>query len=126
MLIRQRPGSAKGVVFLTVEDEHGVANLVVFERIAARDRAALVSGRLLIAEGRVEREVAQAEVPITHLIVERLIDRSDLLSRLVEIDGGATRTRTGRRRRSAGPTRCGGPSPAASARSQLPGSRDFR
>ena len=87
VLIRQRPGSAKGVVFLTVEDEHGVANLVVFERIAARDRAALVSGRLLIAEGRVEREVAQAEVPITHLIVERLIDRSDLLSRLVEIDG---------------------------------------
>ena len=90
MLIRQRPGSAKGVVFLTVEDEHGVANLVVFERIAARDRAALVSGRLLIAEGRVEREVAQAEVPITHLIVERLLDRSDLLSRLVEIDGDAT------------------------------------
>ena len=90
VLIRQRPGSAKGVVFLTVEDEHGVANLVVFERIAARDRAALVSGRLLIAEGRVEREVAQAEVPITHLIVERLIDRSDLLSRLVEIEDGDT------------------------------------
>ena len=88
VLIRQRPGSAKGVVFLTVEDEHGVANLVVFERIAARDRAALVSGRLLIAEGRVEREVEQAEVPITHLIVDRLVDRSDLLSRLVEIDGG--------------------------------------
>jgi len=88
VLIRQRPGSAKGVVFLTVEDEHGVANLEVFERIAARDRAALVSGRLRIAEGRVEREVAQAEVPITHFIVERLVGRSDLLSRLVEIDGG--------------------------------------
>ena len=117
VLIRQRPGSAKGVVFLTVEDEHGVANLVVFERIAARDRAALVSGRLLIAEGRVEREVAQAEVPITHLIVERLIDRSDLLSRLVEIEAAPPRTRTGRRRRSAAPTRCGAPSPAASARS---------
>lgn len=89
MLIRQRPGSAKGVVFLTVEDEHGAANLVVFKRIAARDRAALISGRLLIAEGRVEREVAQAEVPITHLIVERLIDRSDLLNRLSEVDAGA-------------------------------------
>ncbi|TDH59357.1 hypothetical protein E2C06_27710 [Dankookia rubra] len=66
VLIRQRPGSANGAIFLNVEDEHRVANLVVvFEWIAARDRAALVSGRLLIAEGRVEREVAPAEVPIT-------------------------------------------------------------
>jgi error-prone DNA polymerase len=87
VLIRQRPGSAKGIVFLTIEDEHGVANLVVYEQIARRDRAALVAGRLLIAEGRVEREVEHAEVPITHLVVRRL-DRSDLLNRLVEIDNG--------------------------------------
>jgi DNA polymerase III alpha subunit len=83
VLIRQRPGSAEGIVFLTIEDEHGVANLVVYEQIAMRDRAALVSGQLLIAEGRVEREVEHAEVPITHLIVRRLLDRSDLLNRLV-------------------------------------------
>ncbi|MFC7477983.1 error-prone DNA polymerase [Dankookia sp. GCM10030260] len=124
VLIRQRPGSAKGVVFLTVEDEHGVANLVVFERIAARDRAALVSGRLLVAEGRVEREVEQAEVPITHLIVERLIDRSDLLSRLAEIDGnttdqGWTEKTLGRADEVRRPE-------PGSRPPKLPGSRDFR
>jgi error-prone DNA polymerase len=124
VLIRQRPGSAKGVVFLTVEDEHGVANLVVFERIAARDRAALVSGRLLVAEGRVEREAAQAEVPITHLIVDRLLDRSDLLSRLVEIGGdtpdqGWTEKALGRADEVRRPE-------PGSSRPKLPGSRDFR
>ena len=125
VLIRQCPGSAKGVVFLTVEDEHGVANLVVFERIAARDRAELVSGRLLIAEGRVEREVAQAEVPITHLIVERLVDRSDLLSRLVEIDAGATPDQDWTEKAPGRADEVRRPEPG-SQRPKLPGSRDFR
>src|SRR4051812_23552892 len=125
VLIRQRPGSAKGVVFLTVEDEHGVANLVVFERIAARDRAALVAGRLLIAEGRVEREVAQAEVPITHLIVERLVDRSDLLSRLVEIDSSTTPDRDWTEKALGRADEVRRPEPG-SQRPKLPGSRDFR
>jgi error-prone DNA polymerase len=101
-----------------------VANLVVFERIAARDRAALVSGRLLIAEGRVEREVEQVEVPITHLIVDRLIDRSDLLSRLTEIgnriiqDQGWTEKALGRANEARRPE-------PGSQRPKLPGSRDF-
>jgi error-prone DNA polymerase len=125
VLIRQRPGSAKGVVFLTVEDEHGVANLVVFEQIAARDRAALVSGRLLIAEGRVEREFEQAEVPITHLIVERLIDRSDLLSRLVEIDSNATSDHDWTEKALGRADEVRRPEPG-SQRPKLPGSRDFR
>lgn len=89
VLMRQRPGSARGIVFLTIEDEHGVGNLVVYPNVAARDRAVLVAGRLLIAEGRVEREVAHAEVPITHLIVRRLIDRSDLLDSVAAMDGAA-------------------------------------
>ena len=127
VLIRQRPGSAKGVVFLTVEDEHGVANLVVFAGIAARDRAALVSGRLLLAEGRVEREVAQAAVPITHLIVDRLIDRSDLLSQMAEIDGGTqdrdwAEQALGR----ADEVRRSGPDSQRPPKVTLPGSRDFR
>jgi error-prone DNA polymerase len=124
VLIRQRPGSAKGIVFLTIEDEHGVANLVVYEQIARRDRAALVAGRLLIAEGRVEREVEQAEVPITHLIVRRLIDRSDLLNLLVETDGGTTSPDWAER--SLGwADEVRRPEPG-SARPKLPGSRDFR
>jgi error-prone DNA polymerase len=81
VLMRQRPGEGN-VVFLTVEDEHGSANLVVYSDVAARDRTALVAGRLLLAEGRVEREEKHAEVPITHLIVRRLIDGSRLLDEL--------------------------------------------
>jgi error-prone DNA polymerase len=84
VLMRQRPGSARGVVFMTVEDEHGVGNLVIYPDVAAWDRAALVAGRLLVAEGRVERQVEHAEVPITHLVVRRLIDRSDLLGCLTD------------------------------------------
>ena len=89
VLMRQRPGSAKGIVFLTVEDEFGVGNLVVYTDVAARDRQALVSARLMLAEGRVERETQYAEVPITHLLVRRLIDRSDLLRDLLVDNQGA-------------------------------------
>jgi len=65
VLIPQRHGSASGTASLTIGDEHKVANLVVFEQIARRDRAALVSGRLLITEGQVEREIEHAEVAVT-------------------------------------------------------------
>jgi error-prone DNA polymerase len=81
VLVRQRPGSAKGVVFFTVEDEWGTANLVLYPDIVARDRAAVVGARLVLAEGRVERMEA-AEVPIIHLVVRRLHDWSKLLDGL--------------------------------------------
>ena len=84
VLVRQRPGSAKGVVFFTVEDEWGTANLVVYADLVSRFRAAVVSARLVVAEGRVER--TEAEVPIVHLIVRRLLDRSDLLLGLAALD----------------------------------------
>ncbi|PWC26991.1 error-prone DNA polymerase [Teichococcus aestuarii] len=79
VLMRQRPGTSKGVVFVTVEDEHGTANLVVFADLVARDRAALINARLLMVQGRIERETRQAEVPVTHIIAEALTDRTDLL-----------------------------------------------
>jgi error-prone DNA polymerase len=87
VLIRQRPGTAKGVVFVTVEDEHGQANIVVYAQVGERDRAALVGARLLVIEGRVERQTEHAEVPITHIIARRLLDRTDLLQRLREAPG---------------------------------------
>jgi error-prone DNA polymerase len=126
VLMRQRPGSARGIVFLTVEDEHGVGNLVVYPDVAARDRAALVAGRLLIAEGRVEREVEHAEVPITHLIVRRLLDRSDLLDSLVAVDGGAPGSDWAERTLGhADEVRR--PEPGSQRlKALLPGSRDFR
>jgi error-prone DNA polymerase len=86
VITRQRPGEGN-IVFVTMEDEHGTSNLVVYGRIAERDRAALIGGRLLLARGRMERTEEATEVPIIHLIVDRLIDRSDLLDRLGEIDG---------------------------------------
>ena len=89
VLMRQRPGTAKGIVFITMEDEFGTANLVVYADVGARDRAAMIGARLLIAEGRVERETEHAEVPITHLICRKLVDRSDLLNGLAMSNGGA-------------------------------------
>ncbi len=85
VLMRQRPGTAKGIIFVTLEDEHGQANIVVYAQIAERDRAALVGARLLLVEGRVEREEERAEVPVIHLIARRLQDRSDLLAGLREV-----------------------------------------
>ncbi len=84
VLVRQRPGSAKGVVFFTVEDEWGVANLVLYPDLAQEFRAAVVAARLVVAEGRVER--LEAAVPVIHLIVRRLTDRSDLLAGLAALD----------------------------------------
>jgi error-prone DNA polymerase len=125
VLMRQHPSSAKGIVFLTVEDEHGVGNLVVYPDVAARDRAALVAGRLLVAEGRVEREVAHAEVPITHLIVRRLVDRSDLLDSLVAVNGGAGSDWAKRTLGHADEVRR--PEPGSQRpKARLPGSRDSR
>ncbi|WP_431285028.1 hypothetical protein ACQW02_09505 [Humitalea sp. 24SJ18S-53] len=71
--MRQKPGTAKGVVFVTLEDEFGEANLLVYAKIGARDRQALLGSRLMVAEGHVERVDEHTEVPIVHLIVRRLL-----------------------------------------------------
>ncbi|MBR0671987.1 error-prone DNA polymerase [Neoroseomonas soli] len=85
VLVRQRPGSAKGVVFFTVEDEHGIANLIMYPDIAERFRATVVAARLIVAEGTVERHDASA-VPVIHLLVTRASDHSHLLGDLHRID----------------------------------------
>jgi error-prone DNA polymerase len=56
VLMRQRPGTAKGIVFVTLEDEFGIANLVIYTDVGERDRSALIGARLMVAEGRIERE----------------------------------------------------------------------
>jgi error-prone DNA polymerase len=121
VLMRQRPGTAKGVVFVTVEDEHGTANLVVWADIGARDRAALLGARLLLVEAKIERETEQAEVPITHLICRTLTDRTELLNSLMHQQanlpwGDAALGRADRVRR---------PDPGSLRLSRMPGSRDF-
>jgi error-prone DNA polymerase len=87
VLVRQHPESAKGVIFFTIEDEHGVANLVLFKNVSQRYRAEVVGARLVIAEGRMERAEGKSHhVPILHLVVRKLEDHSDLLHTLHELD----------------------------------------
>lgn len=118
VLVRQRPGSAKGVVFFTVEDEWGVANLVLYPDRALAFRAAVVAARLVVAEGRVER-MEQAEVPIIHLILHRLLDRSDLLATLSGAEDPAWRRALARADEVEKPDLRGDP------RARFPRSRDF-
>jgi error-prone DNA polymerase len=77
VLIRQRPGSAKGVCFITIEDEFGVANLVVWPKVMEQFRKIVMQSRLLVLHGYVQRDV-----DIIHVVAERLEDRSDALLRL--------------------------------------------
>jgi len=109
--------------FLTLEDEHGQANIVVYTSIAKRDRMALLTAALLLAEGRVEREDEHAEVPLVHLIASQLIDRSDLLAALGTIDGQEDDAWVEKALRRADEVKR--PEPG-SRRPKMPATRDFR
>jgi DNA-directed DNA polymerase III PolC len=78
VITRQRPGSASGVTFVTMEDETGHVNLIVWRRIAEEQRAALLESRLLEVRGPVQREG-----DVLHVIAQRLTDLSALLGELV-------------------------------------------
>ena len=75
---RQSPGSASGVMFITLEDETGVTQIVVWPALVQRQRAVLLRARLLAVAGEVQREGE-----VVHLIAKRLHDYSHLLGRLV-------------------------------------------
>lgn len=79
VLVRQRPGSAKGVIFLTIEDETGTANIVVWQKIFERNRAAVMGSRLLLIKGHLQREDG-----VTHIVADQLADASNLLLSLSE------------------------------------------
>ena len=79
---RQRPGTASGVIFVTLEDETGFANVVVFNDLASRQRRLLLGSRLLGVAGTLQRE-GEGEHAVVHLIARRLFDHSELLGRLV-------------------------------------------
>ena len=55
VLVRQRPGSAKGVVFMTLEDETGIANVVVWAKTLERFRRVVMGARLILIRGRIQR-----------------------------------------------------------------------
>jgi error-prone DNA polymerase len=114
VLIRQRPGSANGVVFVTLEDETGIANLIVWPNVLERFRRAALGATLLHCRGRLQREQS-----VIHIVAEEL---RDLTARL-----NTVRERTG--------NPLGDPAPPGAAKPPLPGhgrqdlvivSRDFR
>jgi error-prone DNA polymerase len=75
VLVRQRPGTASGVVFITLEDETGTANLILWSSIYEQYRLAARHATLLQADGYVQREGQ-----VIHLLAKRLFDLSDLIS----------------------------------------------
>ena len=79
-ICRQRPGTAKGVIFLTLEDETGTANIVVWAKVFERYRRAVIAGRCLKVTGRVQREGI-----VIHVVAEVVEDISALLDEIVEI-----------------------------------------
>jgi error-prone DNA polymerase len=74
---RQHPGTAKGVIFVTLEDETGQINVVVWKRLSERQRRPLLGARLLHVEGKLQRVDE-----VTHVVAERLHDRSRLIGNL--------------------------------------------
>jgi error-prone DNA polymerase len=77
VLVRQRPGSASGVIFMTLEDEGAIANIVVWPPLFERFRKAVLTARLLKVEGRVQREGL-----VIHVVAETITDLSPLLDQL--------------------------------------------
>jgi error-prone DNA polymerase len=81
VLVRQRPGSAKGVVFLTLEDEFGVCNVVVWPDVLEAHRAVVMGARLLCIKGRVQLDKRSG---IIHVIAHKIEDRTHWLVDLTE------------------------------------------
>ncbi len=77
VITRQRPGTASGVVFITLEDETGVCNVIVWRKIYKAFRRAVITGRLLRVTGYLQREGV-----VTHLIAQKVEDLSSRLSLL--------------------------------------------
>jgi error-prone DNA polymerase len=78
VLMRQRPATASGVTFVTLEDESGQVNVIVWERVGNEQRRALIESRLLEVHGELQHQDG-----VMHVIARRLIDRSALLGQLI-------------------------------------------
>ena len=130
VLVRQRPGSARGVIFMTLEDETGVVNVVVWPNILEKYRRAILGARLALVQGKVQR-VGE----IVHLVAARVEDLTHWLDLLTPEQGSARPTAQGTEVHGAGAHGTGmhggrrpAASPARHPRNQrvIPNSRDFR
>ncbi len=77
VLVRQRPGTASGVIFMTLEDETGIANIVVWPKVFEQFRPIVMGGRLVTVTGRL-----QSAEGVIHVVAETIVDRGDLLAAL--------------------------------------------
>ena len=77
VLVRQQPGTAKGVIFITLEDETGIVNIVVWPKVFARNRRTVMGAHFLEVRGKIEREGL-----VVHVIANELIDRTHELRAL--------------------------------------------
>ena len=77
VLVRQRPGTASGICFMTIEDETGNANIVVFEKLFEQYKKAVTQSRLIMVEGKL-----QIEGEVIHIIAQRCYNFSKLLRKL--------------------------------------------
>ncbi len=87
VLVRQRPGTAKGVIFLTLEDETGIVNVVVWPKVFDKNCRVVMSAQFLEVHGKLEREGL-----VLHLVAERLVDHSDVLRTLAAGTAGMPHT----------------------------------
>ena len=78
VVCRQRPGTAKGVIFLTLEDETGVANIVVWAKVFQRFRRAVIAGRCLKVTGALQRDG-----DVVHVVAQKIEDISPILDEIV-------------------------------------------
>ena len=129
VLVRQQPGSAKGVIFMTLEDETGLANLVVWQHVFARFRRVVLGGRLVEARGRLQRE-GEPPHAVIHLVADALEDRSEHLAELTRSPSGSLLSPQASRGDEARPSSSGRRRGGASAgaqdgQRQLFPSRDF-
>ncbi|MGO7353902.1 error-prone DNA polymerase [Rhizobium ruizarguesonis] len=81
VLVRQRPGSAKGVIFMTIEDETGVANVVIWPKLFEHSRRVALGASMMAINGRIQREG-----DVVHLVAQQLFDLSSSLTGLAERD----------------------------------------
>jgi error-prone DNA polymerase len=81
VLVRQKPGSAKGVMFLTIEDETGPANIVVWPKLFERRRRIVLGSSLMAINGRIQREG-----DVVHIVAQQLFDLTEDLSGLADRD----------------------------------------
>ncbi len=85
VLVRQRPGTASGVVFVTIEDEVGIANLVVWPKVFEAHRRIVMGSRLMGVRGKIQRE-GEGDYVVIHLVAEELWDLSTELDSISDLD----------------------------------------